>query len=86
MIDKIKTILTVLDLPSGVIIGLYTLVIIGLSIACFILKRPIDSTILTAYGMVAGLFAIHKTSSNITSIVTKTTEDVGGTSDAPKPQ
>lgn len=74
MIDKIKLMLTVLDLPSGVVMGIYTSVIIGLSIASFVIKRPIDSTILTAYGMVAGLFAIHKTTTATTAIVTKTTD------------
>ncbi len=70
-IEHIKKILTVLDLPSGVIMGIYTLVVIGLSIAAFVLKRPIDSTILTAYGMVAGLFAVHKTTTATTSIITQ---------------
>lgn len=81
MIEKLKYWLTVFDLPSGVIMGLYTLVIIGLSITCFIIKRPIDPTILTAYGMVAGLFAIHKTTVATTSIVTNSSTEQN---DSPK--
>lgn len=64
-IDKLKHYLTILNLPSGVIMGIYTLVIIGLSIAAFVRKQPIDGSILTAYGMVAGLFSINKTTKAI---------------------
>lgn len=74
MIERIKNWLTVLDLPSGVVLGLHTLVMIGLSVAAFVLKRPIDATIQTVYGIVLGAFAIHRTSTAITEIKTKTTD------------
>lgn len=75
MLDKIKYYLTVFDLPSGVVLGIHTIVMIGLSIAAFVLKRPIDSTIQTVYGIVLGAFAIHKTTTATTSIVTQSSQD-----------
>jgi len=85
-VETIKKWLTIMDLPSGVVMGIYTTVIIGLSIAAFVLKRSIDSTILTAYGMVAGLFAVHKTTTATTSIITQSNSGDSTTPPAVTPQ
>lgn len=82
MIDKIKHWLTVFDLPSGVILGIHTLVMICLSLASFILKRPIEASIQTVYAVVLGAFAIHKTTTAITTITSNSAQ--GLTDDAPK--
>lgn len=74
-LDEIKRYLTVFDLPSGVVLGIHTGVMIGISIAAFMLKRSIDSTITTVYGIVLGAFAIHKTTTATTSIVTNSSQD-----------
>lgn len=60
MIEKIQKYLTVLDLPSGVVMGAYTLVIIGMSIASFVKQHPIDASVIEAYKAVATLFAGSK--------------------------
>jgi len=73
-LDTIKRYLTVFDLPSGCVLGIATLTMIGLMIAAFICKRPIDSSIQTVYAVILGAFALHKTSTAIASITTKTTE------------
>ena len=83
MIEKIKHIITILDLPSGVILGVHTLVMIALSIAAFCLKRPIESTIIAVYSVVLGAFAIHKTTTATTSIVQQSQQ--GTPDDTPKP-
>jgi len=74
MIEKIKHYLTVLDLPSGVIMGIATITMIGLMIAAFCLKRPIDASIQMVYGVILGAFAIHRTTTATTSIVTQSTQ------------
>lgn len=79
MLDRIKKWLTILDLPSGVILGIHTGTMVGLSIAAFIMKRDIATSIITVFGMNLGAFAVHKTSTAITSI-TQTTE---GTNEKP---
>ena len=75
MIDKIKHYLTVLDLPSGVVLGIHTVVMIGLSIAAYAQHRAIDTTIQTVYGIVLGAFAIHRTSTAVTTITTNSAQD-----------
>lgn len=65
MIDRIKAVLTILDLPSGVILGIHTLAMIGLSISAFVAKRPVDGSIIAIYGVVLGAFAVNKTSKSI---------------------
>lgn len=82
MIDNIKKLLTILDLPSGVVLGVHTLVMIGLSVAAYIQNRPIESSIIAVYGVVLGAFAVHKTTTATTSIVTESRQ---GT-DNEKPQ
>lgn len=77
MIEKIKALLTILDLPSGVVLGIHTLVMIGLSISAFISKRPIDGSIIAVYGVVLGAFAVHKTTTQTTSIITNATASQG---------
>jgi len=83
MIDKIKHFLTVLDLPSGVVLGLHTLVMIGLSVAAYIQHRVIESSIIAVYGVVLGAFAVHKTSTAVTTITTNSSQ---GNDDTPKAQ
>ncbi len=68
LIDKIKRLLTVFDLSGGTVMGLHTLVLIGLSIAAFITKRSIDSSIQTVYGLVLGCYSIHRTTTAVTNI------------------
>lgn len=75
--ETIKRWLTVLDLPSGVVLGVHTLTMIVLSVMAFVKKQPIDSTITTIYGIVLGAFAIHKTTTATTSIVTQSNETAG---------
>lgn len=74
LISKIKYWVTVFDLPSGVVLGIHTAVMISLSIAAFVLNRGIDATITTVYGIVLGAFAIHKTTTATTQIVTQSSQ------------
>lgn len=73
MLDRIKQWLTVLDLPSGVVMGVVTMTMLCLMVAAFVLKRSIDGTILTCYGLIIVPFAAHKTTTATTAIVTKST-------------
>lgn len=61
VIEKIKSYLTVLDLPSGVIMGIYSLSVIGLSVASFIKQHPIDTSVITAYSAAIAGFTVNKT-------------------------
>ena len=60
-IEQIKLLLTILDFPSGVVLTIHTLVMIGISIAAHVQNRPIDGSIITVYGIVLGCFAANKT-------------------------
>lgn len=68
IVKKIKIAASVFDLPSGVVLGVHSLVMISLSVAAFALKRNIDPTITTVYGIVLGAFAVHKTTTAVTTI------------------
>jgi hypothetical protein len=83
MIDKIKKALTVFDLPSGVVLGIHTLTMIGLSVAAYVQHRVIESSIIAVYGVVLGAFAVHKTTTATTQIIQSSTEGSGDV--APKP-
>lgn len=75
MIERIKHWLTVFDLSGSIVLGIHTLVLIGISIASFVMKRPIDGSIQTVYGLVLGAFAIHRTTTATTSIITNSNQD-----------
>jgi hypothetical protein len=60
-IALLKDLITIADFPSGVIMSVHTLIMIGISVAAFILNRPIDGSILGFYGLVLGSFAGNKT-------------------------
>lgn len=77
-VDQIKKWLTLFDLPSGVILGIHTLVIIGLSIAAVVFKKDIPTTVITLYGMVLGGFCIHRTTTATTMIMNTSTDDKAG--------
>lgn len=79
MLNKIKAWLTVFDLPGGAILGIHTLVLIGLSIAAYVMKRSIDSSIQTVYGLVLGCYAVHRTTTAVTNITTQS--QTGGPDD-----
>lgn len=74
MIDKIKKALTIFDLPSGVVLGIHTLTMIGVSVAAYIQHRIIESSIIAVYGVVLGAFAVHKTTTATTNIITQSSQ------------
>lgn len=78
LLEKIKRWLTVFDFPSGVVLGIHTLVIIGLSIAAFVAKRSVDTSIITIYGINLSWFAGHKISTTVTTLVTQSNVDTPG--------
>lgn len=58
-----------MDLPSGVVLGIHTLTMIGLSVAAYVQHRVIESSIIAVYGVVLGAFAVHKTTTCTATIV-----------------
>lgn len=60
-VELLKQIISIADFPSGVVMSLHTLIMIGISVAAFALNRPIDGSILGFYGLVLGSFAGNKT-------------------------
>lgn len=85
MIDKIKKLITVFDIPSGAVLGIHTLVMISLSVAAYVQHRVIESSIIAVYGVVLGAFAVHKTTTATTQIIQTSSQDVGNNADT-KPQ
>lgn len=69
-LDQIKNYMTVLDLPSGVVLGIHTLVMIGLSIIAVVFHKDIPTTVITIFGMVLGGFCVHKTTTAVVSTST----------------
>lgn len=72
-IEQIRKVATLLDLPSGVVMSVWTLSMIGVSWLAVIKKADIPTTVVTLYGMGLGAFSLHKTSTAITTIVNEQT-------------
>jgi rod shape-determining protein MreD len=83
MIDKIKKLITIFDIPSGAVLGIHTLVMITLSIFAYFQHRVIESSLIAVYGVVLGAFAVHKTTTATTQIIQTSGQDAGNT---PKPE
>ena len=50
-----------LDIPSGTVVGLFTLIIIGMCVSAFASGKEIVATVLDTYKFVIGIFAASKT-------------------------
>lgn len=61
MIERIKQAVAILDLPSGVIMSIWTNSIIGMSWLAVIRKYEIPTSVITLFGMGLGAFALNKT-------------------------
>lgn len=85
----VKRWINVVDLNGSVILSVHTLVVIGISIASFILHRDISTPIITLFGMNLGSFLTHKTITNVATTnsasTTTTTEQSGPTTVPPAP-
>ena len=77
MIDKIKKLITIFDIPSGAVLGIHTLVMIALSVFAYFQHRVIESSIIAVYGVVLGAFAVHKTTTATTQIIQSSSDDAG---------
>lgn len=66
MIDKLKRLVAVLDLPAGVIMGVWSLSMVGMSWHAVLKRVEIPTTVITLYGMGLGAFAIHRTAKVLT--------------------
>ncbi|MEM2915659.1 MAG: hypothetical protein QXH91_09735 [Candidatus Bathyarchaeia archaeon] len=53
-----KKILDVLDLPGGAILGVYSVVMIGMTIYCCIKGQSLPDGAVQAYSVVVGAFAL----------------------------
>lgn len=80
-IEQIKQFLTVLDLPSGVIMTIVTLTVLAVSTALVLHGRDVPATFLTMYGLIVGPFCVHKTTVAMKSSETTTTSQ-GGTGES----
>lgn len=50
-----------LDLPSGTVVGLFTLIIIGMCVSAFASHKEITPSVIDLYKFVIGVFAASKT-------------------------
>lgn len=74
--EKFKKYLGLLDVPSGVILGLFTLIIIGVCVHAYATKAELPASVVTIYQFVVGSFAGSK---SIKTIWGKEQSDKNGT-------
>lgn len=58
--ERYRKILEALDIPSGTILGLFTLIIMGMSVDAFLKGKDIPPTVVDAYKFVVASFAGSK--------------------------
>lgn len=80
--------LSFLDIPSGVIMGLFTLTIIALAVYCVIADKLFPSSIATIYSVAVSGYVVHRTwgiDSPIPTVTTTISSGSGTTSHTIKP-
>lgn len=60
MKKTIESIIELFDVPSGSILGLFTLVIIGMSVSAFMQRIEIPASVISAWQFAVGAFAGSK--------------------------
>lgn len=58
--ERLKRIIELFDLPSGSLMGLYTLIIIGFSVYLIIVSKDFPATVVSTYQFVVLTFAGSK--------------------------
>jgi hypothetical protein len=64
-IEKAKLYRDFMDFPSGVVMSVFTFVMMALCVASFAIDRQINGSILSVYGTVLGFFAYNKTKKSL---------------------
>jgi uncharacterized membrane protein AbrB (regulator of aidB expression) len=61
MKSSLISLFEVADIPGGAILGLFSLAMLGICVASFVMQREIPQGVLSVYQWVLGAFAASKT-------------------------
>lgn len=65
MKQRIKSFIELWDIPGGAILGLWSMVILGMAIASFVLQREIPGNVKEIFNWILTAFAASKTIKSI---------------------